>query len=296
MEPPEPTSAKFKLWRWLLLLSVITVALGGFVWWKSRSERLRFVETIWSDSLAGHEHDTATGQRRKIGEVWELTRSCGFAIGERGLSKEFEGRYPVFTSGNRFQQTVSERLLAYLREYATESVKFDWSEWWDDLKADSGGTNREFTEISSEVLFASDRAVSLRVRARSPFGHSQSTGKHFIERDGEPHEIEVADWFLGTDWQGTITDFCIADLKGQGVKFTGGESAEIVALRRRILIAHITQKGFVVKSDGLTCYFPAYLVDWPLSREFEVSIPFEKLVNHLRPNGPHRLFQTKVSE
>ncbi len=61
MEPPEPTSAKFKLCRWLLLLSVITVALGGFVWWRSRSERLHFVEPIWSDSLAGHESDATTG-------------------------------------------------------------------------------------------------------------------------------------------------------------------------------------------------------------------------------------------
>ena len=42
--PQSPT--RLKLWRWLLLLSVATVALGGFVWWKSRSERLQFVETI----------------------------------------------------------------------------------------------------------------------------------------------------------------------------------------------------------------------------------------------------------
>src|SRR5258706_15594350 len=101
MDPPEPSSAKFKLRRWLLLLSVITVALGGFVWWKSRSERLRFVELIWSDSLAGHENDSAaTRQRRKIGEVWSLSRSY--------LGRSFDGHYPVFMPGNEFHDEVSD--------------------------------------------------------------------------------------------------------------------------------------------------------------------------------------------
>lgn len=131
MEPPEPTSAKFKLWRWLLLLSVITVALGGFVRRKSRCERLQFVEPIWSDSLARlKSNSAATGQRRKIGEIWSVTRSGGFALFGRGQSCDFAGQYPVFSLANPFQQAVSDKCFTAMHEAAALQTDFHWTEWW----------------------------------------------------------------------------------------------------------------------------------------------------------------------
>ena len=98
MESPPSSPAKLKLWRWLLLLSVATVSLGVFIWWKSRSERLQFVETIWLDSLAGHENDSATGQRTKVGEVLSLMHSSGLDLFGRGERFVFEERSPVLAT------------------------------------------------------------------------------------------------------------------------------------------------------------------------------------------------------
>ncbi len=271
MDPPEPTSTKFKLWCWLLLLSVITVALGGLVWWKSRSERLQFVEPIWSDSLAGHETDAVTGQRRKIGEVWSLSRIGGFAWRDRGVSCHFEGRYPVFTSANRFQRALSEQLLADLHDLAASCTEYEWSEWWDCVKEPVTGNHRELV-FANEVLFFSDRAVSLRT-AWSTGGATSfrdlGVARSFVDQGDELHQVELSDLFHSSDWRSAITDICRTSLSYQG---------NMNDLEKFI--------SFALFADGVKFHYG----------ENEVLIPYEKLAEYLRPDGPHRLFQTKISE
>lgn len=297
MEAPQPTSAKFKLWRWPLLLSVITVALGGLVWWKSRSERLQFVEPIWSDSLAGHENDSAaTGQRRKIGEVWSLTTSSGFTLFDRGLKRDFEGRYPVFMPANSFQRAVSEKLFAGFRE-SPKSWSNDWSHWWDSVKRPSV-ENCEGINVSCEVVFVSDHAVSLRQTTDYCEGGAHlncgSSGKNFVDHDGELHAVELNELFLDGEWQKVIADFCLTDLQRQGTSLIGAKGDQ--KMRMKLLMIHLSQDYFAITPDGLRWYFSPYLLEPNPGKEFEVFIPFEKLAGHLRPDGPHRLFQTKVSE
>lgn len=294
-------SSRRKLRNWLLLLSMITAALVGLVWWKSQTERLRFVEPIWSDSLVGHEHDAATGQRRKIGEVWSVSRSSGFAMFGRGLSVDFEGRYPVFTPANSFQRSVSEQSLAELRDGATDTEVHDWAIWWSAIK-NPIASNRSGFRVSWEVLFVSKDAVSLRQRVLHHEGGTHesygSSGKNFVVRNGECHKVQVDELFHDTNWQGVISSLCLSDLEGQGVSLIGTEAhgEQNQELRMRLLTTHISQGTFAIMPDGLRWYFPPYMVEPNSGVEYEVFIPFEKLAEHLRPDGPHRLFQTKVSE
>ena len=298
MEPLEPTSAKVKLWRWLLLLSVITAALGGYVWWKSRSERLEFVETIWSDSLAGHEQGSAsTGQRRKIGEIWSLTRSSGFSFFGRGRSREFEGQFPVFTPANSFQRTASEKLLTQLRDAAAELTKHDWSDYWDSITTQLPSNRARFS-VSCEVVFVSDQAVSLRLAVSGYAGIVYESyglsGVNFMDRKGDFRRVQLDELFRDTDWESVISDFCLMDLQRQGTSLIGAKGDQ--KLRMTLLTTHLSQDVFVISPDGLRWFFPQHMLEPNSGREFEVLIPFEKLAEHLRPDGPHRLFQKNVNE
>ncbi|MBC7817873.1 MAG: hypothetical protein IAG10_13355 [Planctomycetaceae bacterium] len=296
MESPEPTSAKFKLWRWLLLLSVITVALGGFVWWKSRSERLYFVEPIWSDSLAGYENDAATGQRRKIGEVWSLTRFGGLTVLGRGLSGEVEGRYPVFTPANPFQQAVSEQLLAELRQSAAASTEIGWSHWWARVKEPSTHSYFRFS-TSYQVLFVTDRAVSL-CDPDSDACVNGTWGRNFVNRNGQLHEVHINELFDGIEWQNVISDLLVTDLSRQGIdkeKWRARPLAEEPWRAKNFVLDDGLDGYFVLLPDRLKIHIPQLtsILNFDV---YDVEIPFEKLVEHLRPDGPHRLFQTQIGE
>ena len=291
MEQPESTSAKFKLGRWLLLMSVVTVALGGFVWWKSQSERLQFVETIWSDSLVGHENTAATGQRRKIGEVWSVSRSC--------FGREFEGRYPVFVPGNAFHDEVSDRLLGEFREGAAYVSSSEWEQWLERVKSPVATAWK--VKWSFKLLFVSESALSIR----QFFSHIEDDGvidgshpRNFVDQDGTAHKVELKELFRDTDWQSVISDFCLMDLQRQGTSFIGAKwkSEETRKSRMSLLTTHLSQDAFAITPAGLRWCFPPYMVEPNSGVEFEVFIPFEKLADHLRPNGPHRLFQTKANK
>lgn len=294
MEPPEPTSAKFKLWRWLLLASVITVGLGCVVLWNARRERLQFVEPIWSDSLTGHGNESATGQRRKIGEVWSLTHSSGFVLFDRGKKFVFEGRYPVLTTGNQFHQQISEQLLADQRFWDARATDYELSYWWEGIK-DPAVWNHYKLEMSFEVLFVADRAVSVRrhgVDYWKSKRHGYSTwGDSFVARNGAPHKLELNELFHGSNWEDAISDFCLADLRQQGVPWAQPAAGD--SLR----VQHFNEKRldcFLAMPNGLTFYF---VTSVPYADDgFEVFIPWEKVAAHLKPDGSHRLFQTKTGE
>ncbi len=279
MEPPEPTSAKFKLWRWLLLLSVITVALGGLVSWKVRSERLEFVEPIWSDSLPGHENESVTRQRRKIGEVWSLSRYRGFSLFGRGVSSDFEGRYPVFTESDALHGKLSKQLLAEVRGEEEFFSGFHRLKWWDSIRI-RGDIRCRRSAI--QLLFYTDFAVSLRESTSEFFesGPWESLSGHtLVNRDGEWQTLHRDELFDGKDWVEVVSKFCVADLKRQGIEDGAWTSFDYHNLT-----------SLSLTPAGVTFYPPS------ANETREVLIPFEILVEHLKPDGPHRLFQRKVSE
>ena len=308
MEPPELTSAKFKLWRWLLLLSVITAALGGYVWWKSRSERLQFVEPIWSDSLAGHEKSSVVmGQRRKIGEVWSVTRAGGFALFGRGQSCDFAGQYPIFTPANPFQQAVSDKCLTAMLDAARLQTGFHWTEWWGWSRwwgsvRDPSQGRRETINVSCDVLLVSDRAISLREEiSRYEDGTRTIRGSnlrnYYMGQDGDLQEVQVEELFRGTEWPEVIADYCRSDLRRQGVEFKGGVGEKVDGTPKvRSFTILVSKNNFAMMPDGLGCYFQSWMLEPDSGVEFMVLIPWERLRNHLRPDGPHRLFQKNVSE
>ncbi len=283
MEPPEPTSVKFKLWRWLLLLSVTTVTLGGFVWWKSRSERLQFVEPIWSDSLAGHENDSAsTGQRRKIGEVWLIRRYSGLSLFSRGRSRDFEGRFPVFTESEALYGSLSKKLLAEMRGEEEFFIEFDppnWN-WWDSIKFRGSAWSKR---NAIQVLFCTDQAVSLR-ESDLEFNESERyeslRGCSYVNRNGEWRQLHRDELFDGKNWVEIVSAFCVVDIKRQGVVDKDWTSFDYHNL-----------SSLSLTPAGITFYPPNSTHD-----PHEVLIPFERLKEYLKPNGPHRLFQSKVSE
>lgn len=301
MESPNPQLTKRTLRHWLMLLSVIMVTLGGFVWWKLRSERLRFVETIWSDSLIGSGTDSATtGQRRKIGEVWALTRSGGFSLLGRGLSRDFMGQYPVFTPANSFQQSVSDKWQTEMRDASTIQTEFNWTEswewsrWWDGVLDPSVGGHEQIN-VFCDILFVSDRGVSFRERLSRYEDRTLkvygSRGRNFVEQDGRFHEVQLDELFRGTEWAEVISDFCRSDLRRQGTEFLGlvgtkSNDKEVL----RALSTHLSQNGFAMTPYGLHCFFPPYFVKPNSGKEFEVLIPFKILEEHLKPDGSHRLF------
>ena len=286
IEPRRSSPTRSRLSRWLLLLSVATVALGGFVWWKSRSERLRFVETIWSDSSVGHAHDASTGQRRKIGEMWSLARSSGLILFGHGLTHEFVGQYPIFEPANPFLQAVSDQLLNENHEATFELTQFTWSLWWDSVN--QGWASNAWWESSDlEVLFVSDRAVSFCQTVGGYAGGAHPNyeiiGRNFVERDGEPHEIVLEELLIGSDWVKVVSDLCLDDLRGQGASSV--VSNEITELNATNLSC------FALTRTGMIFYFDPYAVGPYSDGSFEVFIPYEKLADHLRPDGLHRVFQ-----
>lgn len=286
MESPTSLLTRRKLGRWLLLLSVATVALGGFVWWKSRSERLQFVETIWLDSSAKHERDVSTGQRQKTGEMWSLTRSSGLRLFGHGLTLEFEGQYPVFEPANPFLQAVSDQLLIESREAAFESTQLSWSMWWDSLHQDwTSGT--WWNSSCLEVVFVSDRAVSFCQTVGEYTGGAhpnyEMIGRNFVERDGEPHEIVLAELLNGSEWVNVLSDLCLDDLRRQGASSVVSDA---------ITKLNVTDLScFALTRTGMIFYFAPYAVGPYSDGSFEVFIPYEKLADHLRPDGLHRAFQ-----
>ncbi len=295
MEPPEPTPAKFKLWRWLLLLSVITVALSGFVWWTLRSERLRFVEVIWSDSLARHENGAATtSQRQKVGEIWSLTCISGVRLFGRGLSRTFEGQFPVFPANNAFHQSVSDQLLAERRRIANIDRGVTWLQWWEGFKAPRLNTVFNF---SCEVIFVGPQTVSI-CQETSEYGagfrHLTSVhGRSFVKQDGELHQVKLDELFHGPDGLTAVSDFCLLDLRRQGA--TWAQPSATGHLRMNEFNGEIAS-SFALLSEGLRIYFSPNVAGPFSDGTFEVLIPFEKLAEHLRSDGLHRLFQTQVSE
>ena len=291
MESPPSSPKRLKLGRWLMLLSAITVALGGFVWWKSQSERLQFVETIWSDSLAGHEHESAE-QRRKIGELWSLSRSTELMLFGRGLRRDFAQQYVAFASANSFLQAVSDQLLAESRENAGEFFHFEWSTWWDSVMQPRVGDSWDMN-VETQVLVATEQVVSLFQESESFTGgahtnHSRTT-RNFVNRGGTPHELKLEELFIGTQWVHELSELCLQDLHRQ----VASDVAEYPSGK----LGFDDLRSFVMTRDGLTiCFRYSVASDAVAEEEVEALIPWEKLAKHLKPDGPHRLLQSKVSE
>ena len=296
MESPPSSPTKLKLWRWLLLLSVITVALGGFVWWKSRSERLQFVETIWMDSQGRTAVGTKAGADcHKIGEMWELTESRGVSLFGRGRLVQFERRYPTFTRTNAFQQDVLTGIRGDVENLHSAVFRdFAWSEWWDRLTKSKLGKSGEVNiRKSFEPLFIGVRAMSLREHIDGlRIGDNGDHGRNYAELDGELRLVEeVADLFDDSDWLTTISAFVLTDLRHQGL--------EGVLEPLSIDQDHIAKfysgdfNNFAITPDGVWFYFSLMIND---DKTCKVFVPTSTFAKHLRPDGPHRLFQTNVSK
>ena len=282
MESPPSSPKKLKLWRWLLLLGVGTVALGGFVWWKSRSERRQFAETIWMDSRGRTSVGTRPGADcYKIGEMWELTESGGVSLFGRGRLVQFAGRYPAFTRTNAFQQEVLAGIrgdvenlhLAVFRDFA-------WSEWWIRLtesKLDKSG--EENIRISFEPLFIGERAMSLREHINGlRIGDNGDHGRNYAELDGELRLVEeVADLFDDSDLLITISDFVLTDFRRQRLE---GILEPISNDHDHVGKFYSSDfNNFAITPEGVWFYFPLMNND---DKTCKVFVPTSTFAKHLR--------------
>ena len=242
--------------------------------------------------IGGFERSAAS--KTSLPKIKFLSRSEGFALFDRGKSFVFEGRYPVLTPGNQFHQQMSEQLLADQRFWDAQATDYELSYWWEGMK-DPAVWNHYKLEMSIEVLFVSDRAVSVRSHGVDYWKskrHGYSTwGDAFVERNGAPHRLELNELFHGSNWEDAISDFCLADLRQQGVPWAQPTADDSLRIR------HFNEKRldcFLAMPNGLTFYFVTSI---PYADDgFEVFIPWDKLAAHLKPDGPHRLFQTKIGE
>lgn len=293
MASPESPLPKRTLWKWLLLASIVTIVLAGFVWWRVRSEFHQFIEPIFTDEhgrvVKPSENPSDSNELRRIGEMWSLTRKSGVELFGRGSSYKFEARYPVFNAATRFHQAVSDLLLAELRVSATEVPDMAWSNWWKPFKEDW----RDILEVSTtyEVLFVSNQALSLCETiyeySGGAHGNGFSVGRNFIEQDGGLHEIQLNELFDREGWQTLVSHLCIADLRRQGAAWVQPAADEGF----RVMAFDAASLSFTLSPSGINFYFAPYVASPYSDGEFEVLLPYEQLKNHLRPAGPHRLFQ-----
>lgn len=294
MEASEPTPAKIRFGRWLWLASAVTVLLAAVVFWHSRREHLHYVEPIWSDSLPGHEGQTEhLGERRKVGEMWTLSRTTGVSLFGHGVSRRYCGQYPVFTTNHQFHLTLSEHMLDAHRDTEREFTELSWSNWWQGVTGSVFGGRWE-CHIDCEVLYLSDKAIVLRNRVRSSIdgsiNHLRTYGMNFVKHHGEVEEVKVGDLFRNRDWMAAVADICHADLEKRGViPVTKG-----VSLSERLRRHSGEALGcFTLSPERITFYFSPTILG---SSEHQVVIPFKELDRHLRPDGPHRLFQARGIE
>lgn len=296
MESPELPPPKWKLWRWLLLVSLLTVVMGSFVWWRVRSESIHYLEPLFVDAhcrVVKPTKDTdGLNGLRKIGEMCSLTRKSGFVLSGRGVSYEFEAQYPDFTTSNQFHQAVSRLLLTEVRLAASETPDVEWSSWWEAIKDDV----RDVSDVSMsfEMLVVSDQAVSLREMlyeySGGAHGNYSSHGRNFVEQDGGSHEIKLNELFDGGEWPKIVSDLCVADLQRQGAAWVQPAADETF----RVTEFEAESLTFALLPSGIVFYFAPYVAGPYSDGEFEVLLPYEKLTDHLRPAGPHRLFQAEA--
>lgn len=305
METPEPTSGRFKLGRWLLLLSVITAALGFVVFWKSQDEQLRFVRTVGSTSLTGMEAaDPKTTEPNPVGELWEFSRSAGLIVFGRGHSRRITGQYPVFPSGNRFLQSVSELLLDEQRQgflemrqgFRQATDNFQLSQWWEDASFSEPTESSTFDELC-EVLFVGESAMSIKTSAtgtgvlagdyKAPSSDYATCFRNFVDRDDQIQELKLEDFFRPGDWLRVLSDLCSADLRRQKVDWMKVRDASDP---RPFVRSDLSD--FSLMPDGIVIHFRRN-ESGPTGRDpdYTVLIPFVQLTDHLRPEGPHRQVQ-----
>ena len=143
-----------------------------------------------------------------------------------------------------------------------------------------------------KVVFVSDRAVSFCQTVGEYTGgmhpNYEIIGRNFVERDGEPHEIVLEELWIGSDWVKVVSDLCLDDLRRQGASSV--VSNEITELNATDLSC------FALTDTGMIFYFGPEAVGPYSDGSFDVFIPYEKLADHLRPDGLHRAFQTKANE
>lgn len=155
--------------------------------------------------------------------------------------------------------------------------------------------------MSCDVLFVSDRAISLREEIfRYEDGTRTIRGSNlhnYMDQDGDLQEVRFDELFRGTEWPEVIADFCRSDLRRQGTEFRGGVGEKVDGTPKvHSFTVLVSNNRFAMTPDGLGCYFQSWMLEPDSGTELVVLIPWEKLRDHLRPDGPHRLFQTKASE
>ena len=310
METPEPTVAKFKLGRWLLLATLMTVALGVVVFWMSLGEQLRIVKPIWSTPISDlRDSDQKSTERQQVGELWEYSRSTGLLVCRRGHSRRITGQYPVFPQGNRFLQSVSEILLEERRlgfrgmsqGFRRETHGFELSLWWESASFLEPSDPSTFDELC-EVLFVGESAVSIK---RSATGTGVLAGdykasnsdyatcfRNFVDRDGQIQELKLEDFFRRGDWVRALSDFCSPELRRRKIDWMEYRDWQEVGP-----FAQSDLSEFSLNPTGIVIHFRR--VQGGMSGrdpDHTVLIPFDELTDHLLPDGPHRQVQRAAAK
>ena len=117
-----------------------------------------------------------------------------------------------------------------MRKAATLQTDFHWTEWWGWSKwwgsvRDPSHGRRETINVSCDVLFLSDRAISLREeisRYEDGTRTIRASNLHnYIDQSGDLRNVRLEELFRSAEWHDVINDFCQSDLRRQGTEFKG---------------------------------------------------------------------------
>ncbi len=242
------------------------------------------------------EEGASRASRRSVAKKIVAKRRAGLGIGDRGHSTVYEASFPEFPATSPFLRDVNQIIGAGHSSDMAEFTEVDWSLVWDELREPTR-SNREWSGIvSTDVLCATDKAVSLLEHRWEDTGGAHGNpwfvSRNFIEDGGKARALTLAELFdPSSAWAEHLVAFCANDLCRQGASYlTPPDPSDPNAVTRTVSLEMDDLTTFGLTSTGLWIFFGPYHVGTYAEGNYSVKVPYAELKPFLTAYSPARLF------
>lgn len=243
------------------------------------------------------ESDVLRASRQSIATKIVAKRRAGLGLVNRGHSTVYEATFPEFPTTSPFLRDVSRILSASHTADMVEFTTVDWSLVRDELRTPTW-SNREWSGIvTTDVLCATDKAVSLLEHRWEDTGGAHGNpwfvSRNFIDDHGKARELKLAELFdPSSGWAEHLTGYCSNDLRRQGASYLSPpDASDPNAVTRTVSLEADDLTTFGLTSTALWIFFGPYHVGTYAEGNYSVKVPYEELERFLTADSPARLFR-----
>lgn len=239
----------------------------------------------------------ARESRRSVATKIVTKRRAGLGLVNRGHSTVYEATFPEFPSISSFLRDVNRILGTSHSSDMAEFTTVDWSLVWDELRTPTW-SNREWSGIvTTDVLCATDKAVSLLEHRSEYTGGAHPNpwfvSRNFIDDHGKARELKLAELFdPSSGWADQLTLYCSNDLRRQGASYLAPlDDTDPNAITRIVTLDADDFRTFGLSATALWIFFGPYHVGTYAEGNYSVKVPYEELERFLTADSPARLFR-----